>query len=49
MSGEAAAVAGERHVDKVLLVAQVPEAAEDARVEVVPAEGVLLLAARLGR
>lgn len=44
---EAATVAGERHVDKVLFVAEVSERGQDARMEVVPAQRVLLLGARV--
>ena len=49
MGAVAAGVAGQSDVDKVLLVAQMPETVEDARMEVVPFERVLLLAARRRR
>ena len=45
----AAGVAGQSDVDKVLLVAQMPETVEYARMKVVPFEQVLLLAARRRR
>lgn len=43
VGGEAAAVAGEGDVDEVLLVPEMPKGREDAGVEVVPAQRVLLL------
>lgn len=46
MCGEGGAGAGERDVDEVLLVAQAPEGGDHGRVEVVPAQRILLLAAR---
>lgn len=46
MCREGGAGAGERDVDEVLLVAQAPEGGDHGRVEVVPAQRVLLLAAR---
>lgn len=47
--GEAATVACQGHIHKILLVPQMAKWTEDARVEVVPPEWVLLLAARRGR
>lgn len=44
--GERSRIAGNGHVDKVLLVAQMPERGQDRRLEVVPLEGVLLLRGR---
>lgn len=44
--GERPLIAGERHVHKVLLLAQMPEGAEDRGLEVVPLERVLLLGRR---
>lgn len=35
---EGAAVAGQRDVDEVLLIAEVPKGGEDARVVIVPAQ-----------
>lgn len=46
MCGEGGAGAGERDVNEVLLVAQAPEGGDHGRVEVVPAQRVLLLPAR---
>ncbi|GBP51407.1 hypothetical protein EVAR_38801_1 [Eumeta japonica] len=43
---ESGAGAGERDVDKILLVAQAPERRHHRRMEVVPAQRVLLLAGR---
>ena len=45
----AASIAGQSDVDKVLLVAQMPETVEYARMKVVPFEQVLLLATRRRR
>lgn len=47
VGGEGAAIAGEGDVDEVLLVAEVPERRQDAGMEVVPAQRVLLLGALL--
>lgn len=43
VGGEGAAVAGQRDVHEVLFVPEVPERGEYGRVEVVPAQRVLLL------
>lgn len=43
VGGEGAPVAGERHVDEVLLVPEVPERGQNRGVEVVPPQRVLLL------
>lgn len=48
MCGEGGAGACERDIDKVLLVSQAPEGRHHGRVEVVPAQRVLLLAAGRG-
>lgn len=43
VGGEGTLIAGQGHVHKVLLVAQMPERAEDRALEVVPLEGIVLL------
>lgn len=48
MRGKGSAGARKRDIDKVLLVAQAPEGGHHGRVEVVPPQRVLLLAAGRG-
>lgn len=49
MRRERPRLARDRHIDKVLLVAQVPKRGQYRRLEVVPLEGVLLLLGRRRR
>lgn len=43
VGGERSLLAGNRHIDKVLLVPQVPKGRQDGGLEVVPFECILLL------